>query len=213
MEPRTIGALALFPTGNHQGGVYFLSLLTGRVLNRTCATKLPMPNDVIDCVHHMARQQRANHGLIFGDRHQNTSVDNYWDDSDDDSDDESYHPEDDQHDDDDDDHFDDSGDDDQAPYNHPPVQQAGDIQHEDDDDQSWVPSDDHNNDDDVPLVADLDTKGSSSAGDKMGDEMEHDNEEDDWNDGENSGEEDQGVFPSIKIVQRHFTASQCSSCI
>ena len=153
MEPRTIGALALFPTGNHQGGVYFLSLLTGRVLNRTCATKLLMPNDVIDCVHHMARQQRANHGLIFRDRHRNTSVDNYWDDGDDDSDDESYHLEDDQHDDDDDDdHFDDCGDDDQAPYNHPPVQQAGDIQHEDDDDQSWVPSDNHNNDDDVPLT-------------------------------------------------------------
>ena len=192
MEPRTIRALALFPTGNRQGGVYFLSLLTGRVLNRTRATKLPMPDDVIDRVHHMARQQQANRGLIFGDRHQNTSVDNCWDDSDDDSDDKSYHLEDDQHDD-DDDHFDDSGDDDQAPYNHPPVQQAGDIQDEDDDDQSWVPNDDHNNDDDVPLVANLDTTESSSADDEMGDEMEHDNEEDDWNDGENSGEEDQGV--------------------
>ena len=77
MELRTVGALALFPTGNCQGGVYFLSLLTGRVLNRTCATKLPMPDDVIDCVHHMARQQRANRSLIFGDRHRNTSVDKY----------------------------------------------------------------------------------------------------------------------------------------
>ena len=100
---------------------------------------------------------------------------------------------DDQHDDDDNDHFDDSGDDDKAPYNYPPVQHAGDIQHEDDDDQSWVPNDDHNNDDDVPLVADPDTTGSSSAGNEMGNEMEHDNEEDNWNDGENSGEEDQGV--------------------
>ena len=57
MEPRAIRALTLFPTGNHQGGVYFLSLLTRRVLNRTRATKLPMPDDVIDHVHHMARQQ------------------------------------------------------------------------------------------------------------------------------------------------------------
>ena len=57
MEPRAIGALALFPTGNHQGGVYYLSLLTRRVLNRTRATKLLMPDDVIDHVHHMARQQ------------------------------------------------------------------------------------------------------------------------------------------------------------
>ena len=193
LEPRTIGALALFPTGNRQGGVYFMSLLTGRVLNRTHATKLPMPDDVIDHVHHTARQQQANRGLIFGDRHRNTSVDNYWDDSDDDSDDESYHLVDDQHDDDDDDHFDDGGDDDQAPYNCPPVQQAGDIQHEDDDNQSWVPNDDHNNDDDVSLVVNPDTAGSSSASDEMGNKMVHDNEEDDWNDGETSGEEDQGV--------------------
>ena len=57
MEPRTMGALDVFPSGNRQEGVYFLSLLTSTVLNRTCATKLLMPDDVIDRVHHMARQQ------------------------------------------------------------------------------------------------------------------------------------------------------------
>ena len=34
MEDWTIGALALCPNGNEQGGNYFKSLLTGRVLNR-----------------------------------------------------------------------------------------------------------------------------------------------------------------------------------
>ena len=71
MGTRTVGALALRPTGNIQGGWYFLSLDTGRILNRGAATKLPMPNEVIDRVNRMARQQRANmEGLVFTDRNQ-----------------------------------------------------------------------------------------------------------------------------------------------
>ena len=54
MNPRTVGALALHPTGNAQGSFYFMSLSTGRVLNRLCGTVLPMPDDVIDGVHRMA---------------------------------------------------------------------------------------------------------------------------------------------------------------
>ena len=42
MKTRTIGALALRPTGNVQGGHYFLSLVTGRVLNRAHVTPLTM---------------------------------------------------------------------------------------------------------------------------------------------------------------------------
>ena len=34
MQPRTIGAISLRPTGNVQGGYIFFSLTTGRVLNR-----------------------------------------------------------------------------------------------------------------------------------------------------------------------------------
>ena len=68
MSPRTVGALALRPTGNAQGSYYFMSLSTGRVLNRLRGTALPMPDDVIDRVHRMARQQKANPGLLFGDR-------------------------------------------------------------------------------------------------------------------------------------------------
>lgn len=70
MAPRTIGALALRPTGNAQGNYYFMSLSTGHVINRVHATSLPMPDDVIDRVHAFARQQQANPGLVFTDRNQ-----------------------------------------------------------------------------------------------------------------------------------------------
>ena len=66
MLSRTVGALALRPTGNAQGGHYFLSLSTGRVINRIRATALPMPDSVVEQVHRMARQQRVNPGLMFG---------------------------------------------------------------------------------------------------------------------------------------------------
>ena len=70
MAPRTIGALALRPTGNAQGNYYFFSLSTGRVINRMHATKLPMPDDVIERMHALARRQKANPGLVFLDRNQ-----------------------------------------------------------------------------------------------------------------------------------------------
>ena len=71
MNLRTVGALALRPAGNGQGRVYFLSVSTGRVLNRLHATALPMPDDIIDKIHRMARQQKNNPGLIFADRNLN----------------------------------------------------------------------------------------------------------------------------------------------
>ena len=88
MNPRTVGAIALRPVGNGQGSYYFLSVTTGRVLNRLHATALPMPDDVIDKLHRMARQQKNNPGLIFADR--NLSLDEY----DDEEDDKTYHEED-----------------------------------------------------------------------------------------------------------------------
>ena len=51
MNPRTVGALALCPTGNVQGSFYFMSVSTGRVLNRLHATPLPMPDEVVDRIH------------------------------------------------------------------------------------------------------------------------------------------------------------------
>ena len=129
MNPRTVGALALQPVGNGQGSFCFLSVTTGRVLNRLHATALPMPDEVIDKIHRMARQQKNNPGLIFADR--NLQQDE-WDDDDDDEDDEAYHNDDD--DDDDDPHDDDDPDiDDNIPNYH------NDNEIEEDDDNS-----DHN---------------------------------------------------------------------
>ena len=85
MNPRTVGAIALCLVGNGQGSFYFLSITTGRVLNRLHATALPMPDDVIDKLHRMARQQKSNPGLIFADH--NLNPEEY----DDDDDDETYH--------------------------------------------------------------------------------------------------------------------------
>ena len=118
MATWTIGAIALRPTRNTQGGYFFFSLTTGRVLNRGRWTSLPMPNEVIDRVHRMARQENGNNGFLFEDRNHNPLADPY-DDGEDDS---TYHPEDDEDDDDDDDN--DDGDDDgdanpQAIHNNP----------------------------------------------------------------------------------------------
>ena len=51
MNPRTVGALVLHPTGNAQGSFYFMSILTGWVLNQLHGTALPMPDDVVDQIH------------------------------------------------------------------------------------------------------------------------------------------------------------------
>ena len=78
MNLRTVGAIALRPVGNGQGSFYFLSIATGSVLNRLHAMALPMPDDVIDKLHRMARQQKSNPGLVFADR--NLNPDEYDDD-------------------------------------------------------------------------------------------------------------------------------------
>ena len=44
MDPRTSGAIALRPSGNEQGGHYFLSLHMGKRILRNNWTVLPMPN-------------------------------------------------------------------------------------------------------------------------------------------------------------------------
>ena len=97
MDPRMVGALALCPTGNAQGSFYFISLSRGRVLNRLRATPLPMPDEVVDRVHRMARQQKADPGLLFGDRNMNQDDDQSVD-SDSSQDDEDFTPYQDDHD-------------------------------------------------------------------------------------------------------------------
>ena len=47
MQPWTIGAIALRPTGNVQGGFYFYNLTTGDIIRHRSWTPLPMPKDFI----------------------------------------------------------------------------------------------------------------------------------------------------------------------
>ena len=54
---RTTGAIALNPTGNAQGGYYFMSLATGRRLSRTQWMELPMPQAVIEAVENRAKAE------------------------------------------------------------------------------------------------------------------------------------------------------------
>ena len=119
MAAQTIGAIALRPTRNTQGGYFFFSLTTGRVLNRGRWTSLPMPNEVIDWVHRMAHQEHGNNGLLFEDRNHNPLVDPY-DDSEDDS---TYHPEEEDDDSDDDNDSEDGDDDDPDPPHDPNEEQ------------------------------------------------------------------------------------------
>ena len=65
---RTVGAIALRPTGNQQGGYFFMSLHTGRVINRLHTTKLPMPAEVIIRVEQLAKAQNMVPALAFGNR-------------------------------------------------------------------------------------------------------------------------------------------------
>ena len=82
MIPRTIGTIALRPTGNAQGGHFFMSLSTGRVISRYRWTELPMPQDVIDRVHHIASLQRRNPGfhdrarVVLQDINDNDNIEN-----------------------------------------------------------------------------------------------------------------------------------------
>ena len=64
----TVGAIALRPTGNQQGGYFFMSLHTGRIINRLHTTKLPMPSEVIIRVDQLAKAQNMIPSLAFGNR-------------------------------------------------------------------------------------------------------------------------------------------------
>ena len=52
MKPHAITAIAMGPNKNMQGGVSFLSLTTGWIINKngTDFTPLPMPHDAVDRV-------------------------------------------------------------------------------------------------------------------------------------------------------------------
>ena len=144
MNPRTIGAIALRPVGNGQGSFYFMSITTGRVLNRLHAMALPMPDEVIDKIHRMARQQKTNPGLVFADWNLNP------DDDDDDEDDETYHDADisddeDDDDDDDDDHHNDNNNGHENDDDDDTTHDDNDVDNDDEDEISDDEKEDNNN--------------------------------------------------------------------
>ena len=71
LKPRTSGAIALRTMGYEQGGHYFLSLHSGKRLNRYSWTELPMPNEVIAQVHCLATKAENYNGIIFTDTNGN----------------------------------------------------------------------------------------------------------------------------------------------
>jgi len=67
LSPRTLGAIALQPTGNDQGGHYFLILQTGKKINRYKWTELLMPNEVIKKIHRLSRAAEQYEGIVCSD--------------------------------------------------------------------------------------------------------------------------------------------------
>ena len=65
LRPRTSGAIALWPMGNEQEGYYFLSLHSGKRLNRYSWTELPMPSEVIAQVHRLAVAAKKYDGIVL----------------------------------------------------------------------------------------------------------------------------------------------------
>ena len=90
MAGRTLGAIALRPQGNAQGSYYFLNLRTGQRISRLRWNELPMPEEVINRVHVLARRNNAHRALTFA----YGTGEEIFDDADDD-DDSDYNPDDD----------------------------------------------------------------------------------------------------------------------
>jgi hypothetical protein len=147
MASRTTGAIALRPTGNVQGGCYFMSLSTGRRLNWCAWTPLPMPGEVINRVHALAARNPAGSELLFGWRNGTEIPDTPTDE--DDLHDEDYDPA-------DDDSDDDSS---QAPRPPPVAGMDNDVTSDDEDDEDQgnaITSGDENQDEDQDDADDID---------------------------------------------------------
>ena len=66
-KSRTLGAICLGPTGNTQGGYYFMNLTTGKRFSGFKWDELPIPEHVIKRVNHLGKAQPKR--LIWFDRH------------------------------------------------------------------------------------------------------------------------------------------------
>ena len=68
MEPRTMGAICLGPTGNAQGGHWFFSLTSGSRIVRHHWTALPMPQEVILCITQIGCTQGMPSRITYANR-------------------------------------------------------------------------------------------------------------------------------------------------
>mmetsp|Transcript_13154 Transcript_13154/g.17311 ORF Transcript_13154/g.17311 Transcript_13154/m.17311 type:complete len:154 (-) Transcript_13154:1045-1506(-) len=65
MTQRTMGAICLGPSGNQQGGHWFISLSSGSRVVRHQWTELPMPAEAIQRVNDIGQQQHMPTKLTF----------------------------------------------------------------------------------------------------------------------------------------------------
>jgi len=63
MNSWTVGALAIGPTGNVQGGYHFYNLNTGKIINRNHWMEFPMPSELVTQVEELAKSS----GLTIDD--------------------------------------------------------------------------------------------------------------------------------------------------
>lgn len=89
MNERAAGGICLGPTGNTQGTHYFISLATGKRIRGTEWIELPMPQEVVDRIDQLGKEQGFPKTLIFADRHGKEILDSleeaeYWTDDDED---------------------------------------------------------------------------------------------------------------------------------
>ena len=85
---RTVGGIALGPTGNAQGTYKFMSLLTGRLIKARSFQVLPMPQDVVNKVNTIAKDKKTE--LVFGNRTGEVTIHDLDEDPDSDDDDDDY---------------------------------------------------------------------------------------------------------------------------
>ena len=147
MMERTLGAICLGPTGNHQGSHWFLSLSTGARIVRHHWTRLPLPREAIIRVNHFGRLQDMPLTLTFADRHGHELEDRLVEIDDDDTSDAEFVAEDESEDDSDTYSYDtdDSSDDDDfpdanvmAPIQDPGIPVLGGTPDDDDDASVWL---------------------------------------------------------------------------
>jgi hypothetical protein len=153
MKTRTTGAIATKPTGNAQGGHWFYSLTTGRMLDRGHWTPLPMPTDVIERVTALAKTSPV--GMNFTNMRNETVYD--IDDDSESGDDSDYESDDDSSDGDNDDDDFIVGVEHNADLPDPPDENADENQNEEDDaEQNDGAVSEHESDDDNDTDAEED---------------------------------------------------------